>query len=92
HGSTIMTPEILVNYQKLEFEIQNNLKQHREEVLDMTKLALAGLYQMYFKYFEALNAYRKYRKHEEIKPNWQTFWNLLEEEIAEEMKEKALTV
>jgi len=87
HGSTIMTPEILVNYQKLEFELYNNLKQHREKVLNTTKLALAGLYQMFFKYFKALNAHRKFRKHEDIKPNWQTFWDMFEEEAVEEMKD-----
>lgn len=132
HSSTIHTPEILVDDQKLKFELYTNLKrktpaaghnyppgfmhfpndyseeyfkqmvaeevteivnnkgvstvfisnikQHRNEVLDTTKLALAGLYRMYFKYFEVLNANRKARKRKEIRPNWQMFWDLFEGE------------
>ena len=88
-NSTIMTPEILFDNQKLKFEIYTNLKQHRKEFLDTTKLALAGLYRMYFKYFETLNANRKARKCEEIRPNWQIFWDLFEDEIVKEIKDLA---
>ena len=139
HSSTIHTPEILVDDQKLKFELYTNLKRktpaaganfpagymhfpddyaenyfeqlvaeevttitnnkgvetffiqntkkRKNEVLDTTKLALAGLYRMYFKYFEVLNANRKARKKKEIRPNWQTFWDLFEDEVVEEPAE-----
>ncbi len=140
HPSTIKTPEILVDDQKLKKELYDNLKrrapaaghsfpagfmhfpndyseeyfkqmvaeevtevvnnkgvstvfiqnikQHRNEVLDCTKLALAGLYRMFFKYFEVVNALRKARKQTEIKPGWETFWNIFENEVIEEAAEK----
>ncbi len=140
HQSTITTPEILVDDQKLKFELYTNLKrktpaaghsfppgfmhfpndysedyfkqmvaeevtevvnnkgvstvfisnikQHKNEVLDTTKLALAGLYRMFFKYFEVVNALRKSRKQKEIRPGWQTFWDLFEDEIITEDEKK----
>ena len=141
HTSTISTPEILADDQRLKFEIYTNLKrktpaaghayppgfihfpndyseeyykqmvaeevtkitnnkgvetvfisntkQRRNEVLDTTKLALAGLYRMYLKYFEVLNVNRKARKRKEIRPSWQIFWDLFEgEEITEESEKK----
>ncbi|KKM06431.1 hypothetical protein LCGC14_1744080, partial [marine sediment metagenome] len=67
----------------------SNTKQRRNEVLDTTKLALAGLYRMYLKYFEVLNVNRKARKRKEIRPNWQTFWDLFGgEEITEDEEKK----
>ena len=85
-NSTIMTPEILIDYQKLRFELYHNLQQH-QEVLDTKKLAFAGLYRMYLKYFEILNAKRKACKQKEIRPDWQMFWDLFEDEVVKESAE-----
>ena len=64
----------------------SNTKQRRNEVLDTTKLALAGLYRMYLKYFDVLNANRKARKRKEIRPSWQIFWDLFDDEVVEDEK------
>ncbi len=64
----------------------SNTKQHRNEVLDNVKLALAGLYHMYLKYFKTTNAVRKARKQKEIRPDWRLFWELFEDEVIKDEK------
>ena len=58
----------------------SNTKQRRNEVLDCTKMCLAGLYYMYLTYFKIWNAQRKARKQKEIRPDWSVFWSLFGEE------------
>ena len=53
-----------------------NEKQRRNEVLDCTKMALAGLYFDYIAYFKVWNATRKLKKQKEILPDWALFWSL----------------
>ena len=133
HDSSIATPEILIDDQKLKAEIYTNLKrkmppsgqgyppgfihfpdggypeeyykqmvaeevtetlnnkgiatlfianirQRRNEVLDCTKLCLAGLYYMFLTYFKLWNGKRKFNKQAEVRPDWNMFWSLFGEE------------
>ncbi len=63
-----------------------NTKQRAVEVLDCHKMALAGLYFLFFKYFELRNVWRKSRKMKPLTPDWQYYWNLINEDEKKEIK------
>jgi phage terminase large subunit GpA-like protein len=63
-----------------------NEKQRRNEVLDCTKMALAGLYFNYIAYFKIWNSTRKLKKQKEILPDWALYWSLFGDDKATEVE------
>ena len=55
-----------------------NAKQKRNEVLDVTKMCLAGVYYAYIKFFDIWNKNLKKQHKKEVQKDWGLFWHLFD--------------